>query len=166
MDDNTFKILDYLDPKGAGIKDDIANPLREIFIVTDTTSESTKHTASLLQGFLDYLIAENLIYMNDRPDKSLGERHQSQGYRWLVGDWPIGAAITLNGHNLLKLEKQKRAGSDLDTSLIETNKSVRDTNTIQKWALGGTFFVTIVSCVFQGLSYTIETSSRIQGSPP
>jgi hypothetical protein len=161
MDDNTFKILDYLDPKGVGIRDDITNPLSEIFIVTDTTSDSTKHTASLLQGFLDYLISENLIYMNDRPDKSLGEGHPPQGYRWLVGDWPIGAAITLNGHNLLRLEKERRSGIDLETSVKNTNISVKDTNYWVKRASIASAVIAMLTLVYivsqKGIEASLQT---------
>jgi hypothetical protein len=128
MDNNIYRLLDYLAPTGVGVETDIANPLREIFVVTDTANESTKHQAELLKRFLDNLIEDGVIRMKERPDGELGKKHPTQGYRWLVGDRPIGAAITQKGYDLISAEKARQSGTDLESSIIQTNLSVQKVN--------------------------------------
>ncbi len=130
MDKNIFNILTYLEPHGIGVEHDFANALRDIFIVNVNAGDlghEVRHQASLLTKYLNYLIAYDLISMTERPDKSFGERIDTAfSFRWIDGTTPISAAITLNGYKLLQAEREKIAGTDIDSSVKNTNKATID----------------------------------------
>jgi hypothetical protein len=137
------KILDFIVSRGGRI---MRSDLNEIL-----PKDSKTHVA--LQHLLE--------------DKCIQEYPKGSSYYDII---PNGTRIQGNGgykeeFNRKRLAdelKQKIDQSILDTndSVDKTNKSVRDTNTIQKWALGGTLFVAIIGAIFQGLTYKLEKTNK------
>jgi hypothetical protein len=155
---DTIKFLEAIEHRGIVNCENISGYLIQIFNWDDYLKEDNKHLATEAQQFLTGLIEEGLVRIPDRNYSHLGEQRE-KGYLWL-NELPISGRITTGGIAFLERERERDHNKKMNSSVLETNQSVRDTNTIQKWALGGTLFVTIIGSIFQGLTYKLEKSNR------
>ena len=158
MDRNVRIVLEVLYPLGVGMENDIADPLRRLFPVTSTTDQNLPHQVALLKRFLNYLVEDNMLHVEDKSSyMELGKDHPNGGKRYLDGTWPVSAAMTLKAYEQYEKMLEKERGEDLDSSVRLTNRVSRRLTRVTVWISIAALIVSALS-IFKDNIWPTEKS--------